>query len=444
MNTLESDIRAHLRRAASGARPAHRLADVRAARPSAPVSRPALATRLLPFVAAVVLVVGGGWLALSRQRNHPATVPPPGAVDLSTKEVTLTAERVTIEVNGKVFTPTKVELSSDPGDGTSQTLEVLWHQGGVEMRWNLYFGADTEWWWISEMRTYDCNQQGEWLTYFIAPQKRTRLGTAYTGDIDYRVTDHGVTGRLLATGVSLQPFRPVVKPADTVVPVAVPARVPERGLGWTKSTFRTVAFASLVECLTAAGADDAPTQATEYVDGAGPVDSPPLWEMGDPRRTGFHALRADQNSAPNGCADTTNSLGGSYQRYWDAAVALNSHLVDGSGPSAASAAVADTRMRDALATWQRCLRAATGSTAATPHGLAMLYVQRPVSVEEIHLAVASAACEESARLWETWRAVYAGYEFAKYPEQRDLIITRDLALVELIDAAEQYFADHES
>lgn len=129
MNTLESDIRAHLRRAASGARPAHRLADVRAARPSAPVSRPALATRLLPFVAAVVLVVGGGWLALSRQRNHPATVPPPGAVDLSTKEVTLTAERVTIEVNGKVFTPTKVELSSDPGDGTSQTLEVLWHQG---------------------------------------------------------------------------------------------------------------------------------------------------------------------------------------------------------------------------------------------------------------------------------------------------------------------------
>lgn len=101
-------------------------------------------------------------------------------------------------------------------------------------------------------------------------------------------------------------------------------------------------------------------------------------------------------------------------------------------------------MRDALATWQRCLRAATGSTAATPHGLAMLYVQRPVSVEEIHLAVASAACEESARLWETWRAVYAGYEFAKYPEQRDLIITRDLALVELIDAAEQYFADHES
>jgi hypothetical protein len=73
---------------------------------------------------------------------------------------------------------------SDPGFGTYTTLELIWTEGGREMRYFIYFSANASGWWSSEMRTYN-GQTGlaDWLyydgTFFQSP-----LGAAFHGDID--------------------------------------------------------------------------------------------------------------------------------------------------------------------------------------------------------------------------------------------------------------------
>ncbi|MEM9891324.1 MAG: hypothetical protein AAF962_10725 [Actinomycetota bacterium] len=120
--------------------------------------------------------------------------------------VRLRADEVTVEANGLTFVPVgDIDLSGDPGYPASgdepgyKTLELIWRQHDVEMRINLYFASDDQDWWISEIRTYDGNDPGDWIT-MTDEQARTPLGQAFAGDI--------AAGPLRLTGLELEAFVP--------------------------------------------------------------------------------------------------------------------------------------------------------------------------------------------------------------------------------------------
>jgi hypothetical protein len=120
--------------------------------------------------------------------------------------VRLRAEEVTVEANGLTFVPVgDIDLSGDRGNPATddepgyKTLELTWREHDLEMRINLYFASDNDDWWISEIRTYDGNDPGEWIT-MTGEQARTPLGQAYVGDL--------VAGPLRLTGLELEAFIP--------------------------------------------------------------------------------------------------------------------------------------------------------------------------------------------------------------------------------------------
>jgi hypothetical protein len=123
-----------------------------------------------------------------------------------------------LRVGDKVFRgmgPTTV--SSDPGDSEYRTLEVIWQEQGVEQRMNLYFGADETDWWITEVRTYDGFEEGEWINYLHVGEMwgemlRTPRGTSYEGDVQF-VGSGSVPGELLISGLELAAFAPGTGPA---------------------------------------------------------------------------------------------------------------------------------------------------------------------------------------------------------------------------------------
>lgn len=158
----------------------------------------------LASAAAALLVVGGGVAVQQGLLDRPGTVTPgdgaaPDAlrsVSIRTPQVELDAESITVAVNGRTFQPTgdDGEVSSDPGTDSYTTLEMSWFEYGIEMRINLYFAADATHWWITEMRTYDGHNPGDWITQ-VGDGYRTPRGQAYEGDIGF--------GPLRMTGVRL-------------------------------------------------------------------------------------------------------------------------------------------------------------------------------------------------------------------------------------------------
>ncbi len=77
------------------------------------------------------------------------------------------------------------------------------------MRLDIYFQADGTEWWSEELRTYDGNADGDWVT-FTGDFFRTPMGTAATGVFDETATDaendSGITSRLHIEGLRLQAF----------------------------------------------------------------------------------------------------------------------------------------------------------------------------------------------------------------------------------------------
>jgi hypothetical protein len=112
-----------------------------------------------------------------------------------------------IIANGQQFLvePGVIDVHSDAGDATYQTLELTWHERGVEMRLNIYFAADATSWWASEIRTYDGAANGDWI-YYKGPFFRTPRGQPYIGDIS--LASPGGTGGIKFGGVQLEAFRP--------------------------------------------------------------------------------------------------------------------------------------------------------------------------------------------------------------------------------------------
>ncbi len=157
-------------------------------------------------LAAVMLVVGGAvvlwpgqWLRTGPADSRGVT---PKAFHVETPQVLLEADSVTVEAAGGTFRPNSadVEVNSDPGWDHYTTLELIWHERGVEMRINLYFASDGTDWWVTEIRTYDGRDPGDWITR-TGQFFRTHLGARYEGDVRQ--------GSLRIAGARLEAFRPV-------------------------------------------------------------------------------------------------------------------------------------------------------------------------------------------------------------------------------------------
>lgn len=87
-------------------------------------------------------------------------------VEWKTEFASIKASDFHIEIGDKVFYGSDtMQLISDPGVDRT-TLEAIWQEQGVEMRMFMYFQkTSNNDWEMYELRTYNGNQQGEWLYY---------------------------------------------------------------------------------------------------------------------------------------------------------------------------------------------------------------------------------------------------------------------------------------
>jgi hypothetical protein len=180
--------------------------------------------RLLMVAAAAVLVVVAV-VALTQRRDGSSGVADPAAagalpVHFETPTVVLDAGSVQVILGDQTFAPTAdLRVESDPGTPNEYTtLELTWHEGGVEQRINMYFQSDGVDWWANEIRTYDGNR-ADWMEpaaqgqYFKSP-----LGTAYTGNVDLP--------NLRIEGMTLQAFRRPSACDNPTSPLALVADYP--------------------------------------------------------------------------------------------------------------------------------------------------------------------------------------------------------------------------
>lgn len=194
-----------------------------------PVAAAAALVALLTAGAVLVASDDGERVTTGGPAATGTTAPGTPAFVAETEQVLLHAAALTIDIvdpkaGRRSFSAPAPEVHSDPGMVNEYTtLELTWQEHGVEMRLYVYFTSDGTDWWSKEIRTYDGRAQGEWITY-EGEFFRSKLGTPFTGDLDLQAEDHGVTGRLRLTGLSLEAFRrPDVCRAPTA-PRAVAAR----------------------------------------------------------------------------------------------------------------------------------------------------------------------------------------------------------------------------
>ncbi len=199
----------------------------------APAGRPRLGGLLrspewlgLGLMAAFVVAAVVGVVALGGGSAGQAGAGPGAGSAPDYDGVRFQANGLVIDAGGQVFTldPTTTVPSTDPGDPAYRTLEWTWKQHGVEMRLNFYFASDGDRWWVSEIRTYDGRQPGEWLTATGRFFERS-VGSAYDGPVDMTlpVAKAGTgVGRLRIDRLVLLPtFKPPIVSATTG-PVADP------------------------------------------------------------------------------------------------------------------------------------------------------------------------------------------------------------------------------
>jgi hypothetical protein len=182
------------------------------------MGQPTLATAIA-LMAAITLTA-----ATSAQQPSPGSPSSPSgeeaapAIVWDSGSVRLEADDFEVRVGDEVFHGLgPVEVDSDPGDSEYRTLEIIWHEQGVEQRVNLYFTADEDEWWISEIRTYDGLEEGEWINYLVVGElwddmlRTPRRGT-YEGDVQF-VGWGRVPGEVLIRGLRLTPFAAGTGPA---------------------------------------------------------------------------------------------------------------------------------------------------------------------------------------------------------------------------------------
>ena len=128
------------------------------------------------------------------------------SISWETGQVSLKADDFYIIADGEYFYANveDVDLHSDPGSDDYFTLEVEWQENGVEMRLYIYFYANQSNWWSEEIRTYDGQEDGDWI-YYTGVFFETSVGSAFTGNVDlYSDEDNDYTGQIHFEGLKLE------------------------------------------------------------------------------------------------------------------------------------------------------------------------------------------------------------------------------------------------
>ena len=131
------------------------------------------------------------------------------SVDWKTNVVNLSADDFYIEAGGVKYVAnvTGLEITSDPGDAASCTLELIWNEHGNEMRLNMYFRSDGTYWWANEIRTYDSQSPNSDWIYYTGVFFKSKLGSAFAGDVDLTCdANSSIQGKIHFKGLELQPF----------------------------------------------------------------------------------------------------------------------------------------------------------------------------------------------------------------------------------------------
>lgn len=178
--------------------------------------------RALMATAAAGLLLAAGIAVAQRRTDNSATDTPAAApaVHFETPTVVLDAASVEVTVADKSFVPpSDVLVEGDPGIGNDYTsLELTWHDQGVEQRISIYFTSDGTNWWANEIRTYDGNANAEWIAhqgeFFKSP-----LGGEYSGDLDLP--------NLKIHGMHLEAFRRPSSCDSPTSPLALIANFPK-------------------------------------------------------------------------------------------------------------------------------------------------------------------------------------------------------------------------
>ncbi len=145
-------------------------------------------------VALVSVFVASGALRLTGP-EVPGSAAPASAgatsIGWTTDHVALAADDFRLEVNDLVFGEDVWPQSLDSNPGIDYwTLEVVWFEHDVEQRLNMYFGSDGTDWWVDEIRTYDGQEQGDWVSA-LGPFFTTPLGEAFEGDVTVELLGGG-------------------------------------------------------------------------------------------------------------------------------------------------------------------------------------------------------------------------------------------------------------
>ena len=130
-------------------------------------------------------------------------------INWRTDRVSLQAEDFYIIANGqKYFGKTgEIAFHSDPGSYGYTTLEVTWQENEREMRLYMYFYANESEWWLNEIRTYNGQIPGDWITY-QGPFFRVPRGVSFHGD-EYLLAStfpDNLAGKLYLINFDVQPF----------------------------------------------------------------------------------------------------------------------------------------------------------------------------------------------------------------------------------------------
>jgi hypothetical protein len=142
-------------------------------------------------VALVSVFVASGALRLFGPEVPGSASPAAPGVAWTTEHVALAADDFRLEVNDLVFgEDVWPAVDSDPGGPDYWTLEVEWTEQGLEQRLFMYFGSDGTDWWVDEIRTYDGQEPGDWVSA-LGPFFTTPLGEAFEGDVTIELLGRG-------------------------------------------------------------------------------------------------------------------------------------------------------------------------------------------------------------------------------------------------------------
>jgi hypothetical protein len=265
--------------------------------------------RLLVAVAAAGLLVASG-VALAQRRGADPVADEPASgsgFHFETPTVLLRAASVEVTVAGQTFVPTPdVRVEGDPGTPNEYTtLELTWHERGVEQRIFIYFASDGTNWWANEIRTYDGKTNGDWIEqqgkFFT-----TQLGGTYVGDLDLP--------NLKIRGMRLAAFRRPSSCDNPTSPLALVANYPniDAGVGLYGATLQVVDTATCTP-VPASGftfefTSENPAVATVQSPQEIIVDYPPTlarvgFNLVIPGDTTIHAVARDQGGTIVGTAD---------------------------------------------------------------------------------------------------------------------------------------------